>query len=118
MDEQNKNQNQPQPVAPQPNQVKGKNTGMAVVSYILFFVPLLTDAKNDIFVKFHVKQGFLVFLLALVSWAISFVPIFGLLAIPLNIAVIIFMILGIINALEGKEKELPLIGQYAVKLNF
>lgn len=34
---------------------KEKNIGMAVVAYILFFIPLLTDAKNDPFVKYHVK---------------------------------------------------------------
>ncbi|MBP6855591.1 MAG: hypothetical protein KBC26_01280 [Candidatus Pacebacteria bacterium] len=32
-----------------------KNIAMAIVAYILFFIPLLTDAKNDPFVKYHVK---------------------------------------------------------------
>ena len=42
-----------------------KNTMMAVIAYILFFVPLLTgDAKKDSFVKYHTKQGLVLFLLA------------------------------------------------------
>ncbi|GAF91940.1 unnamed protein product, partial [marine sediment metagenome] len=45
---------------------KEKNTGMAIVAYILFFIPLLTDAKNDPFVKYHVKQGLSLFLVAVV----------------------------------------------------
>ena len=40
-----------------------KNIGMAIVAYILFFVPLLTDDKNDPFVRYHVRQG-LAFLIA------------------------------------------------------
>jgi len=34
-----------------------KNTGMAVVAYFIFFLPLLTEAKKDPFVKYHVRQG-------------------------------------------------------------
>ena len=42
-----------------------KNTTMAVIAYIIFFVPLLTgDAQKDAFVKYHVKQGLVLFLLA------------------------------------------------------
>ena len=43
---------------------KSKNTTMAIIAYIIFFVPLLTgDAKKDSFVKYHVKQGLVLFLL-------------------------------------------------------
>ena len=56
----------PEPSAPPsaeaPKPSAGHNTGMAVLAYILFFIPLLTDAKNDPFVKFHVKQGLVLFL--------------------------------------------------------
>jgi len=35
-----------------------KNKGMAVLSYILFFIPLLTGThKESPYVKFHVNQG-------------------------------------------------------------
>ncbi|HOE15288.1 MAG TPA: hypothetical protein PLH82_01145 [Candidatus Paceibacterota bacterium] len=42
--------------------VKEKNTGMAILAYILFFIPLLTDSKKDPFVKYHVKQGLVLFI--------------------------------------------------------
>ncbi|NIR47464.1 hypothetical protein GWO43_04305, partial [candidate division KSB1 bacterium] len=46
------------------------NTAMAIIAYIIFFVPLLTDARDDPFVKYHVKQGLVLFL----SWVVvSFV---------------------------------------------
>jgi len=44
------------------SETQKKNTAMAIVAYILFFVPLFTEAKTDPFVKYHVKQGFLLFI--------------------------------------------------------
>ena len=101
-----------------PGQSAQKNTVMAIVAYILFFIPLLTDAKNDPFVKFHVKQGLLVFILAVISMIISWVPMIFWISWLLNLAVLVFFILGVINAATGKEKELPLIGHLAEKFNF
>lgn len=101
---------------------KEKNTGMAVVAYILFFVPLLTDAKDDPFVKFHVKQGLVLLLAAVANWVASFIlvwiPIIGWLAMGVfSIGLLVLWIMGILNALQGEKKELPLIGSYASKFN-
>lgn len=98
---------------PEPN--KEKNTGMAVVAYILFFVPLLTDAKNDPFVKYHVKQGLVLFLAWVVVYAVSMV--IWVLSL-LNLGLLVLLVLGILNALHGKEEPLPLIGQYASHFSF
>ena len=106
-------------VTPQTESQTGKkNTGMAVVAYILFFVPLLTDAKNDPFVKFHVKQGFLIFLSWVITAIIGFLPFAGFITWILNIAVICLFVIGIMNALKGEEKQLPVIGKFADKVNF
>jgi len=111
--------NQTPPTAPQTGPKTGqKNTGMAVVAYILFFVPLLTDAKNDPFVKFHVKQGFLIFLSWVIIAIIGFLPLAGFITWILNIAVICLFVIGIMNALKGEEKQLPVIGRFADKVNF
>lgn len=102
------------------NTQKKRNTGMAVVAYIVFFVPLLTEAKNDPFVKYHVKQGFTLFLLGVAIWLImNAIPVLGFLVAPiLNIVLIVLLILGIINAVNGVEKPLPLIGQFADNFKF
>jgi uncharacterized membrane protein len=39
------------------------------------------------------------------------VPIF-------NLFFLVLIIIGIVNAANNKEKELPIIGQYAKKINF
>jgi uncharacterized membrane protein len=121
MDEQNIDQPVAPTSAPQtqhPLPAK-HNTLMAVLAYILFFIPLLTDAKNDPFVKFHVKQGLVLFIACLAGGIIGRLPVIGwMLMMPINIFLLILWVMGVLNALGGKEKQLPLIGQYASKFEF
>jgi uncharacterized membrane protein len=91
----------------------GKNTGMAIIAYFLFFVPLLTDAKDDPFVKFHVKQSLLLWILAVVNSILVRIPIIGLVFWILGIGIFILWILGVINAANGSMTPVPLVGQYA-----
>ncbi|HSR88999.1 MAG TPA: hypothetical protein VLK22_01175 [Candidatus Udaeobacter sp.] len=101
-----------QSATPQPQSPK-HNTLMAVVAYLLFFIPLLTDAKNDPFVKFHVKQGLVFFISCLAAAIIIRLPIIGwLLMFPINIFLFVIWLIGILNALSGKQKLLPVIGKY------
>lgn len=94
----------------------GKNIGMAVLCYIwiLVLIPLLTDAKNDPFVKFHIKQGIVLLIVSIIAGAVSWIPVIGWL---LGIGVFIVWLIGIINAASGKEVKLPVIGQFGDKFN-
>jgi len=99
-------------------ETKALNTGMAVIAYILFFVPLLTEDKNDPFVKYHVKQGLVLFIAAIANMIFAMVPLLGWMLAPLiSIGLLILVIVGIINAVNGVEKPLPVIGQYADKIS-
>lgn len=95
---------------------KSSNTLMAVLCYfgILVFIPMLSDAKNDPFVKFHIKQG-LVLLIAYVAegflYRITFV------SWVLSLVLFILFLIGVINAAGGKKAPLPIIGQFAEKIN-
>lgn len=98
---------------------KEKNTGMAVVAYIIFFLPFLTEAKRDPFVKYHVRQGLALFLVGLITRTVVWIPfIGGFLLWPLNLFFSILFIIGIMNALGGKQKPLPVIGKFAEKFKF
>jgi uncharacterized membrane protein len=95
---------------------KGKNTGMAVVAYAIFFLPLLTEAKKDPFVKYHVKQGLVLFLAGLVSRVITYIPFIGWTLVgPYSIFLLVLFAVGVMNALGGKQAPLPLIGKFAEK---
>ena len=100
-------------------EVKETNA-IALFSYlgILLVIPLLV-AKEDPFVKFHVKQGLVLLIAGLIVSVFAWVPIarwhFGIVAAPV---LLVFAIMGIVNVLQGREKELPLIGQYGDRFNF
>jgi len=93
---------------------KEKNTGMAMVAYIVFFIPLLTESKDDPFVKFHIKQGLTLFVAWIAMGFASMIPLIGWTLAPfLSLAMLALMVIGIMNASKGEKKPLPLIGKYA-----
>lgn len=85
---------------------------MGVLSYlgILVIIPFLM-AKDDAFVKFHIKQGVVLAVIEIVLWALSgmFWGFYFIISI-INLATIILSIIGIVNVVQNKEKELPLVG--------
>lgn len=87
---------------------------IAAISYVLFVIGYLTVEKDSPFVKFHMKQSLTLLVFSIVLSMIGIIPILGwLIAFFGGILCIILFIIGIINALGGEEKELPLIGKYA-----
>jgi len=96
-----------------------KNTGMAIIAYIIFFIPLLTDAKNDPFVKYHVKQGLLVLITGIIAGILgNILWRFWMIDQLLNLIVFVLMIIGIMNASKGEQKPLPIIGKFAENFKF
>jgi len=100
--------------------IEGNKT-MALFAYIgiLFLVPLLA-APNSKFARYHVNQGIILFLAEIAAWivigiltAITF-GLGGLIGGLLNLAVLGYAVLGIVNAVNGKAKELPLIGKFRI----
>lgn len=99
-----------------------KNTLMAVLAYlsILVLIPLLV-AKDDPFVKFHVKQGLVLAIIGLLVSILSmgmmmwiFFPIVGI----INLGLLALSIMGIVNVIQGKEQKLPLVGHLADNFTF
>ena len=90
------------------------NKVMAVLAYIIFLIPLIA-AKDSPFAKYHTNQGLILFIGALVSSIIVIIPVLGWIIAPIIALVItILSIIGIINALGGKAKELPIIGKFKI----
>lgn len=116
-------QNQAPSAAPQPSapMSAGNNTLMAVLCYlgILIIVPFVTEAKNDPFVKFHLKQGLVLIICIVIGMFIGVVPILGWILAPLlGLFNLVMVILGIVNAATGKQSQLPIIGSFAKSFNF
>ena len=91
-----------------------KNKVMGLLAYILFFIPLLA-AKDSPFARYHANQGLVLFLAAILSSVILIIPILGWIIAPiLSIVITVLAVTGIINALNGKAKELPIIGKFKI----
>lgn len=101
---------------------KGNQTLMGVLAYlgILILVPYFM-AKGNPFVKFHIKQGLVLVVAELIIWVLRSMfwsySMFSLMQL-LNLAVVVFVIIGIMNVVQGKEKELPLIGYFSRYFSF
>jgi uncharacterized membrane protein len=96
-----------------------KNKALAIIGYIipiLFFVPLVSDAKNSPYAKFHANQQLNLLLFWVIGYVASAILMFVLIGFLLYFLVmiggIIFMIMGIINAAKGEMKPLPMIGGF------
>lgn len=97
------------------NLAEKNNMVMAILAYIgpLVIVSFLV-AKNDPFVKFHIKQGLVLLVIEVAVWILGMIfymfwPILNL----VNFATFIFAIVGIIRVTQGKEMQLPLVGKYS-----
>lgn len=90
------------------------NKMMAVLAYILFFIPLIA-AKRSKFAMYHVNQGLALFFTAItINIVSSLIPAIGWLPIaPLaNLGLFILAVIGIIHASGGRYMPLPLIGEF------
>ena len=102
-----------------------KNKFMAILAYfgILVIIPILA-AKESKYARFHSNQGLILCIAAILYsvaysilssvilsisfhlyWLVSIISLLGF-------AFLIWFVLGIINAAQGRAKELPLIGHY------
>lgn len=92
-----------------------KDITWAVLGYILFLIPLLFARHTSEFVAFHTRQSFGIFMASLAVYIIE--AWFGLylLAIVLNIALLAIWCIGILHALSGRMRLLPVTGNISEK---
>ena len=92
-----------------------KNKVMAALAYFIFFLPLITCPDSP-FGKFHANQGLVLLLTSIAgSIVLSIIPIIGWILLPLfGLAVFIFGVIGLVGALNGGSKKLPVIGKFVI----
>lgn len=99
-----------------PHDIKD-NKLMAVLSYLIFFLPLIVCPQSR-FARYHANQSLILFIIicgvSLVTRMFSFIPlirlVFLLISSLVSALVLVYMIIGMINAGRGQMKPLPLIG--------
>ena len=112
---------------------------MAILAYIIFLIPLLAAPKNSRFARYHTNQGLVLFiadvaygivqailmaiLRAIFPWNWNYGilggrgAIFSILSTGLSLVWIVIGILaniGVVNAVKGRAKALPIIGKIKI----
>ncbi len=84
---------------------------VAALAYLIFFIPLLSNPESE-YGKFHANQGLLLLITGLAVSFLGSIPFIGwFIILPLGfILVLVLFVMGIVNAVNGKKKRLPLIG--------
>ena len=82
----------------------------AYLGLIFWLIGFLAGDKEA--AKFHLNQGLVLMLVSIASGIVALIPILGWIVAPVvNIAVFVFMIMGIVYACKDEDKALPLIGK-------
>ncbi len=84
------------------------NRDIAALSYVWILSVIVYFTRRDSpFIRFHARQGIVLFLLSIVLWPLWMVGQF------LELIVLALAVLGFLAAAQGQWKELPIIGPLA-----
>lgn len=94
---------------------EGKTT--AIISYIftpigLLIAYLMNNSSKNVFAQFHIGQSVRLAVLGVANMVLGWILPYSLSMITsiIGLGIFVLMVLGIINAANGKETPLPLIG--------
>ncbi|HII72099.1 TPA: DUF4870 domain-containing protein [Candidatus Woesearchaeota archaeon] len=85
---------------------------------IIGFVIVLLTKKDNKYAMFYAKQGLVLTIAYVIVWVVMIIPFIGwVIGMLASLLLLVLWILGWVYALSGKEKHIPLIGQFADKFN-
>lgn len=103
-------------VAMDPQEIE-KGKLFAILGYIISIfciIPLIQ--KDNEFALFHAKQVLLLLLTGIALSFLNIIPCLGQIVFAIgSLALLVLDIIGLINAIKGEAKPVPLIGKYAVE---
>ena len=96
------------------NQTVAEGKTIAIVSYITIIGTViafvLNQNKQNYFAAFHIRQAIGIFLTALIVNFLQRYSDFDWLDWILSVGVFVLWIIGLIGAIRGEEKRVPLLG--------
>ncbi|MCI5945505.1 MAG: hypothetical protein MRZ39_01205 [Oscillospiraceae bacterium] len=84
---------------------------VAYLTWIGFIIALVAGDKENS--KFHLNQALVLNLFALIG-SFSWIPIIGILTGIWSLFVFVCWIIGFVAAINGEEKEVPLLGKIKI----
>ena len=89
-------------------------SALCYISYVFIIIALLVEPDSK-FVRYHANQSIMLTVLGVICGLICIVPILGWIVGGVgSIAVLVFTIMGIVRAVKGVAKDLPIVGKYTV----
>ncbi|OQB44357.1 MAG: Chloroplast import component protein (Tic20) [Parcubacteria group bacterium ADurb.Bin159] len=91
--------------------IKGGEKFFAFLCYlgILVLIPLIFRSRSN-FVRFHFRQGAVIFALKIVSLFFVFIPLVGVILTLIGWLILaIFAFIGLVAVIRGKYYKIPLI---------
>ncbi|MBR1771091.1 MAG: hypothetical protein IJ747_03585 [Lachnospiraceae bacterium] len=86
-----------------------KVTGVfAYLGLIFWLIAFLAGDKEG--AKLHLNQGLVLAIASLILGFCAMIPIVNIIACICDIVLLVFAIMGIVSAVKGEDKPLPLIG--------
>ncbi len=95
-----------------------KDNVYAVLAYMwaLCLIPVFLK-RDDPFVKFHARQGLMLFIIEIALAIIGIIPFLGLLIAQIGgLVCLVLSIMGIVHVLKGDQWKIPYVGDWAEKL--
>lgn len=105
-----------------------QNKVMGILAYLswLVLIPLFAAPRSK-FARFHTNQGLVLAITEIAWWIVTAIlnailyaiswrigSIVGMLLSLVNLVFLVLAIIGIINAVNGRAKELPVIGKFKI----
>lgn len=106
----------PSPAAP----AAPEDKTVAIVSYLTiigFIIALIMHgSKKTALGSFHLRQTLGLFLTGIAANFLMIIPILGWIAAPIVlIGLLVFWVMGLISAINGQQKPVPLVGELYAK---
>lgn len=105
-----------EPTPPNESTIEEGKT-IAIVSYLtligLIAALIMNGDKKNSFAAFHIRQSLGLMLTSLAIFLVNVIPFIGwIIGIIASVLLLYLWIMGLMSAVNGQEKPLPIIGQY------
>jgi uncharacterized membrane protein len=95
--------------------LEGKVWALMGYLWILCLIPLIMKKDNE-FSLFHARQGLFLFVCSIICSGLTFLPFLMFIGGLGNLVIFVVSMIGIFNVLMGKYWKIPIIGEYAEKI--
>lgn len=87
---------------------------IAIISYVTWVGAIIAyfmnNEKRNFFASFHIRQSIGISLFSLINSFILIRYVGGYVTGAINIVLLVFLIIGLVGAVQGEQKKIPLFG--------